>query len=232
MKLTPIPEKEAAQMLGVTIRTVRNAIDRGALVRIPGTSLIQHVSKEQIELFMGKKRIVDGSLSFEELQRSKEISAFVSQYQYSQNTIASTVSAQSSPPFALLDRSAVMYMREHNLSLQADTAQGSVSFRSALAGEKQDSNEEEEVSDPFNGLFLLVILLGLLWLFSQASSEKLIAATRQVERTIALIGIEKEDLVTSQRETIATLRSHPTEAKKLKYILDREGYKDPLDIAS
>jgi len=165
MKLTPIPEKEAAQMLGVTIRTVRNAIDRGALVRIPGTSLIQHVSKEQIELFMGKKRIVDGSLSFEELQRSKEISAFVSQYQYSQNTIASTVSAQSSPPFALLDRSAVMYMREHNLSLQADTAQGSVSFRSALAGEKQDSNEEEEVSDPFNGLFLLVILLGLLWLF-------------------------------------------------------------------
>jgi len=112
--------------------------------------------KEQIELFMGKKRIVDGSLSFEELQRSKEISAFVSQYQYSQNTIASTVSAQSSPPFALLDRSAVMYMREHNLSLQADTAQGSVSFRSALAVKNKIAMKRKRYLTRLMGFFFLL----------------------------------------------------------------------------
>jgi hypothetical protein len=68
MNLTPIPEKAAADMLGVTLRTIRNAVDRKDLVRIPGTGILQHVAKEQVELFVGKSRITKGQLSPTELK--------------------------------------------------------------------------------------------------------------------------------------------------------------------
>ena len=69
MSITPIPEKEAADMLGITLRTIRNAVDRGDLMRIPGTGILQHVAKEQVELFIGKNWIVKGKLSSSDLKK-------------------------------------------------------------------------------------------------------------------------------------------------------------------
>lgn len=73
MNITPIPEQEAANLIGVSLRTIRNAVDRGALVRIPGTSKVQRVAKEQAELFVGKNRIVLGVLSSIELQAWQKV---------------------------------------------------------------------------------------------------------------------------------------------------------------
>jgi hypothetical protein len=77
MELTPIPDREAAKILNVTHATIRNAVERGALVRYPKSGKIQHVIKEQVELFIGRGRIVSGDLSPVHLQRWHEISRAV-----------------------------------------------------------------------------------------------------------------------------------------------------------
>ena len=65
--MIPITDREAAQILDVRYETIRNAVKRGALIRVPGTGLVQHVAKEQVELFKGKTQVKLGSLSPDEL---------------------------------------------------------------------------------------------------------------------------------------------------------------------
>jgi hypothetical protein len=77
MELTPIPDREAAELLGVTHTTIRNAVDRGALVRYPKPGKIQHVIREQVELFRGRGRIVSGDLSPDDLKAWLEIKNIV-----------------------------------------------------------------------------------------------------------------------------------------------------------
>jgi hypothetical protein len=63
MDITPIPDREAATMLGVKYQTIRNAVKRGDLTRIPVTGQLQHVAREQVILFQGMKFVKKDFLS-------------------------------------------------------------------------------------------------------------------------------------------------------------------------
>ena len=60
---TPIPDKEAATLLRVSHSTIRNAVKRGDLTRIPSVGQLQHVPREQVVLFKGMKQIIRDGLS-------------------------------------------------------------------------------------------------------------------------------------------------------------------------
>jgi hypothetical protein len=65
MKYTPIPDKDAAMLLDVSQGTIRNAVSRGDLIRVPVAGQVQHVAREQVELFKGKKQLRIASLDEE-----------------------------------------------------------------------------------------------------------------------------------------------------------------------
>jgi hypothetical protein len=75
MNITAIPDREAAKLLGVTYDTIRNAAKRGDLTRVPQPGLVQHVIREQVELFKGKKRIKFAALSKAERKTWEDASA-------------------------------------------------------------------------------------------------------------------------------------------------------------
>lgn len=68
MKFTPIPDREAAELLGTTRANIRYAVQTGALTRVPMAGQLQHVAKEQVLLFQGKKKINIRNLSSDELR--------------------------------------------------------------------------------------------------------------------------------------------------------------------
>lgn len=65
--ITPISDKQAASLAGKRYETIRNAVKRGALTRIPTAGQVQHVSREQVELYIGKTQIRLDALSKQEL---------------------------------------------------------------------------------------------------------------------------------------------------------------------
>ncbi len=69
MKITPMPDRKAANLLGVSYDTIRNAVKRGDLTRVPQAGLIQHVAEEQVLLFEGMSRIVREKLSSDKLKK-------------------------------------------------------------------------------------------------------------------------------------------------------------------
>lgn len=64
--MTPITIKEASEMLDMHYQTVNNASRKDTLTRMPTTGQEQHLIKEQVELFVGKKQISLRILSREE----------------------------------------------------------------------------------------------------------------------------------------------------------------------
>ena len=66
--MTPITYAEASRVLGVAQVTINQAANRGVLTKLPTGGLVQHVSKEQLELFKGKKRLSQKSLNAKELE--------------------------------------------------------------------------------------------------------------------------------------------------------------------
>jgi predicted site-specific integrase-resolvase len=73
MDITPIPDKEAAELLSISYSTIRNAVKRGDLTRFPRPGLVQHVVKEQVLLFHGKTQLKFAALSKEERKIWDEI---------------------------------------------------------------------------------------------------------------------------------------------------------------
>jgi hypothetical protein len=55
--MTPITYEETAQLLGVTVSSLRNAATRGVITRLPRTGQKQPLIREQVILFQGKPRL-------------------------------------------------------------------------------------------------------------------------------------------------------------------------------
>lgn len=73
---TPISDKEAAKLLGVSYGAIRQSVARGDLTRVPMAGRIQHVAKEQVMLFRGKK-MLRSSLNGNERKAWEEINAAI-----------------------------------------------------------------------------------------------------------------------------------------------------------
>lgn len=71
--LTSITVAQAAHILDKAEATIWNAIKRGSLVCFPETGRVQHLAREQVELFKGRKRVILGDLSAEKLALWQEI---------------------------------------------------------------------------------------------------------------------------------------------------------------
>lgn len=63
--MTPITYVQASELLGMAYYTIKQAVARGALTKLPREGLEQRLVKEQVELFKGK-RITLSSLSVDE----------------------------------------------------------------------------------------------------------------------------------------------------------------------
>lgn len=74
MEMTLISDKEAARLLGVHHMTIRNAVKRGDLTRVPIAGQVQRVAKEQVELFQNNK-ILKGNLDREDRENWEAIEA-------------------------------------------------------------------------------------------------------------------------------------------------------------
>lgn len=212
MNYTPVPDKEAATLLGVSQGTIRNAVKRGDLIRVPMAGQVQHVAKEQALLFQGKTQLVISSLNKEERKRWDAIEEQVSARQTPVPVPQTPVTSAHTQPVYLTDRAGLEYMNEHGVGVRVKTEGDTTVFQPAQADEVM----QDALSAP---LFLLLLgLVLLLFAFTQEKRE----AQKQAEETIEKIGLEKEDLRTNQREVIVALRQHPREARKLKSIIDGE----------
>jgi hypothetical protein len=88
---TAIDYKQAADLLGVSIGNIRTAASRGMFTKLPVTNQKQHLIKEQVELFQGKKQIRKGALSREEAalwHKYDQLAAQSQQQEVSQQTSA------------------------------------------------------------------------------------------------------------------------------------------------
>jgi hypothetical protein len=211
MDINAIPEKEAAKILGVSLRTIQNAVKRGDLLGVPQNGIVQHVAKEQVDLYLNKPshRIVRSVLTREELTRWEAINIAISHSQPNIQTTPSYVVRMDANQFvkALLDNGVV-------------SPGNQLTFQSALADETDSTEQAQDVNIPG---FALVLLLGLLVLFYvQAVHDRAVEASIQAEKTINKIGLVKEDLVTNRREAIAKIQNNPHEAQQIKHILERE----------
>lgn len=222
MNITPVTYKQACEILDCKYSTLAAAADRGVFTRLSVTGPEQKIIREQVEIFKGKKKLTLATLSREERKIWEQIEDSVSPRS---EPLDAQFKASPSPSSVTVNMDPDQFVKAliHNGVV---TPGHTINFHSALAGET-DSKEEEQDAGTFGMLFLVVILLGLLWLFAQETKTR---AAKVAERTLEQIGLEKEDLAVSQREAIETLRQHPKEAKKLKHIIDREGYPDPLTV--
>jgi hypothetical protein len=236
MKYTPIPDREAADLLGVSHSTIRYAVKRGVLTRAPAIGVIQHVVKEQLELFQGKTQVVMSALNKEERQRWELIDTYVT------GESAQPVSPNIPPPmggqvpvaqfgpspytpapsaYVNFDPQLAEYLRVNNSALHIDGPQGAVNFPSALSDENADGTNTPAIWSSSDMVWVGVgILVGLLVLFFVANHKE--KAKQQAEKTIASIGLEKEQLAYNQRSALATLSEHPIEMQQLRTILQRE----------
>lgn len=80
MDITPISYHEAANLLGKGYSTVRAAVARGAITRLPSVGQEQKVIKEQVLLFKGKTQLRTGILSEQ---------ALMTWHKYNQTAMAS-----------------------------------------------------------------------------------------------------------------------------------------------
>lgn len=69
MNITPINYTDLAELLGVDLNTLRHAVSRGVLTRLPKQGLVQPLIKEQGMLFQGKKRLSLASLKTHEREQ-------------------------------------------------------------------------------------------------------------------------------------------------------------------
>src|SRR6266702_8944802 len=54
LQKTPITYQQASEVLGVSLETIKKAVLRGVLTRLPREGLYQHLMAGQVELFKGK----------------------------------------------------------------------------------------------------------------------------------------------------------------------------------
>lgn len=224
--MTPIKYNDAADLLGVDVGTLRHAVTRGALTRLPRRGQIQPIIREQAMLFKGKRLSLN---SLNESARAEwerlahlangDSSSLLAEKESNRAPAApERVGASITMPMFNLDRSALEYLSQHNLSVRAETPIGLAGFHSALA----DETDREDASGSAGLVLLLAILLGLVILLKFIPTKEKKESKREATQTIAQIGLEKEDLIMNQREAIAALRSHPVEVAQLRSILTRE----------
>ncbi len=53
-EMTPLTYQQASEVLGVSLETIKKAVLRGVLTRLPREGLYQHLMAGQVELFKGK----------------------------------------------------------------------------------------------------------------------------------------------------------------------------------
>lgn len=64
--MTPVTYSDLTELLSVDLGTLRHAVSRGVLTRLPKQGLVQPFIKEQAMLFRGKKRLSLNSLNASE----------------------------------------------------------------------------------------------------------------------------------------------------------------------
>jgi hypothetical protein len=232
---TPVLYKEAATMLGLDTQRIRLAVSNGTLTQVPNRRYTQAVYKEQVELFIRKPRLSKHALSPEERKEWEAVEASVNPSTQVNQSVHSTQSEHIPPatPIYLTDRAGLEYMNDRGVSMKVATPAGEMIFQPALPDEI-DSDDIRQAIGELSTSTILAILVGLFILFFALSKGKK-AAKLQAEQTIKQIGLEREDLETSQRKTVAdlisrkpedksitALRSHPKEALELKTLLKRE----------
>lgn len=206
MNVSPIPDREAADLLGVSYATIRNAVKRGDLMRVPMAGQIQHVAKEQVLLFKGKKQIRISALSREELriwelladlikQQSTPIAEHVAQLQPAATTVTPMIDAEAFAR-ALLKNGAT------------------INFQSAPQ-EKSDQSEQAGTPD-YIAMALLVGLVLILW----ANKDEI---AQQIQAVLKKIGLKTEDVKTNPQEVKDIISLHPDEARELAKIIDNAG---------
>lgn len=109
MNITPIPDKDAAKLLGVHHMTIRGAVKRGDLIRVPAVGTKQCVAKEQIMLFQNKK-ILREKLNSEERATWEAIEADIlgkqpaSSYSIQATNVQATSAEAKDSPQSILQR--------------------------------------------------------------------------------------------------------------------------------
>lgn len=73
--MTPISYAETEKILDVKNITLKQAVARGVFTKLPRTGLSQPLIREQVELFIGKKRLSLDSLSQNERAKWDEYAA-------------------------------------------------------------------------------------------------------------------------------------------------------------
>jgi len=242
VKKNPITYRQACETLGGKYSTIAAAADRGVLTKIPVTGPEQKLIEEQVKLFVGKNQLKTSALSREEYKKWEELErealrGLVPELEpLAQSNIPPTQPTSMTINVRPPDGSALEVMERTGKDLRTETPAGPVLFHFALADETDNEDVLQKIG--LSSTLALLILLGLIALFFLQKAQEVQGTTiKQVEKITRRIGLEREDLDTSQRKsvvalmgdamsdppkdkTILALKSHPKEALKLKSLLN------------
>lgn len=215
MNITPIPDKEAAGKISVSYETIRNAVKRGDLTRIPQAGLVQHVAEEQIMLFEGMSRIVREKLPPDKLKQWHEINDAVT-HSYSQQSLQNevrnatpiTIGSFNFPP-----KETAEYMYQNKLEMEMKpTSSGGMSFPTA-----QSDEADSKISiSLWQAIAILAGLIALFFVLNHASQRVREKAEQELQET----GLAKEDLVGDRKKSLIMLQAHPKNARRIQKIVE------------
>lgn len=218
MNITPIPDREAASKLGVAYSTIRNAVDRGDLVRFPMKGQLQHVVEEQLMLFEGMSRIVREKLSPEKLRKWHEINDSV-MHSYPAQQSPQTEHINATPvtigSFNFPTKETAEFMYQNNLAMDmAQTPSGGMSFP-YVQSDEADSKVEFNVT-VWQAVAILAGLIALFFVLNNALQQARVQAEQELQKT----GLEKDDLVEDRKKSIIMLQTHPKSARRMQKIVE------------
>lgn len=222
--MTPIFYEDASALLGISVDTLKQAIGRGVLTRLPREGRRQRLIKEQVALFRGKQLSLN-SLSPDERARWNKLNTMANPP--AQPTLAASFVSVAPP---VLD-----YKQLAREMLEASLETGSpVTFQPAPLDQvdsrkddkqedKQDSRKDDKQSSGDTMLFFLAILAGLALLFLFSKNQK---AKERASRTVEQMGLSPNEAPVNTETAVQVLRNHPNEVRELKSILVSENLFD------
>jgi hypothetical protein len=208
---TPLTYQQASELLGVSLETIKKAVLRGVLTRLPREGLYQHLMVGQVQLFMGKTL----SLSVLDSNDRKLWQAYAdSVYQPSvldRSHLQATTHVDTSPAGRSFAETSLATSDRSDLSRYSDVALASA-LAAGIAALAVSGNSPKTSE----GLAVLALALlvagGLLWLLDEQDKQKREQAIEQAVQPIVNPGdrftvkklLEDETLIERLRTIHAT----------------------------
>ncbi len=201
LQKTPITYQQASEVLGVSLETIKKAVLRGVLTRLPREGLYQHLMAGQVELFKGKTL----SLSVLSENGRKLWQAYADSMKVPLQAHFHGTGSLAVQDIAVIPEGSPEHRSDGSYS-EAELANAIAERIAVLAVSDNSPKTSEELT-----VFVLALLVagGLLWILDEQDKQKRAQAIDQAVKSIANPG---------DRFTVKTLLEDDTVMKRLRII--------------